>query len=62
MKYQVRVRVKYYEAFFEFTDECEAMAFARTVLEHEIASEDNPNKQTEIAIYVIKVDKEENNE
>ena len=61
MKYQVRVRVKYYEAVFEFTDECEAMAFARTVLEHEIESEDT-NTQTEIAIYVIKDDKEENNE
>jgi hypothetical protein len=44
MKYRVIFKVNYYEAWFEFDTVEEAGEFAKTILTHQVESEDNKRK------------------
>lgn len=44
MKYRVILKVNYYEAWFEFDTVEEAGEFAKTILTHQVESEDNKRK------------------
>lgn len=44
MKYRVILKVNYYEAWFEFDTVEEAGEFAKTILMHQVESEDNKRK------------------
>lgn len=44
MKYRVIFKVNYYEAWFEFDTVEEAGEFAKTLLTHQVESEDNKRK------------------
>lgn len=46
MKYRVILKVNYYEAWFEFDNIEDAGEFAKTILTHQVESEDNKRKST----------------
>ena len=59
--YRVVLKVKYYEAHFDFETAEDAAAFARVALTHMVASEDT-EKQTSIMMLISDANRKESEE
>lgn len=61
IRYRVKIKVGYNEAFFDFTDSTRATNFANSALLHSVKSEDTEN-QTKIIMSLEEVEPEEEEE
>lgn len=57
IKYRVYMKISYYDACFEFNDAEDAVVFAKTMLEHQVSTEDTKKKPI-IQMQVVDVDAE----
>lgn len=57
IKYRVCIKISYYEAWYEFDYAEDAVVFAKTLLEHQVNTED-AKKRPSIQLYVVDVEAE----